>query len=204
MSGIAPPSQMGSHQSSTFMGTLLDAITVSPDVRDQLRSAAPSGDCARGQAEPSIPIRSNEAVRIALLRFPIAFRFERFIDGCLRPAVRNLGRKQKQIGDRRRPARPVAHQIAICSAAARILKCSRENINSARFVIAQTPFHTPESTLRLCAYALFPADQRLRAGPRSERTMPRTALTSRDDQPVLVKIERIVLRVTWARSGGWK
>ncbi|MES2147506.1 MAG: hypothetical protein V4491_06620, partial [Pseudomonadota bacterium] len=100
----------------------LDAITVSPDVRDQLRSAAPSGDCAGGQGEPSVPMRSNEAVRIALLRFHIAFRLERLIDGFLRPAIRNLGREQKQIGDRCRPARLVAHQIAICRAGSRILK----------------------------------------------------------------------------------
>ena len=34
--------------------------------------------------------------------------------------------------------------------------------------------------------------------------MPRTAFTSRDDQPVLVKMVRMVLRVAWVREGGWK
>jgi len=34
--------------------------------------------------------------------------------------------------------------------------------------------------------------------------IPRTALTSRDDQPVFVKIVRMVLRVAWVRDRGWK
>jgi len=36
------------------------------------------------------------------------------------------------------------------------------------------------------------------------RMMPRMALTSRDDHPVLVKIVRTVFRVAWVRLGGWK
>ena len=42
------------------------------------------------------------------------------------------------------------------------------------------------------------------AGPTSARMIPRIAFTSRDDQPVLVKIVRIVFRVAWVRDGGWK
>ena len=38
----------------------------------------------------------------------------------------------------------------------------------------------------------------------SARTTPRIALTSRDDQPVLVKIVRSVFLVAWVREGGWK
>ena len=34
--------------------------------------------------------------------------------------------------------------------------------------------------------------------------MPRTAFTSRDDQPVLVKMVRMVFFVAWVRDGGWK
>jgi hypothetical protein len=41
-------------------------------------------------------------------------------------------------------------------------------------------------------------------GPTSARRIPRTALTSRDDQPVLVKMVLMVLRVAWVRDGGWK
>jgi hypothetical protein len=33
---------------------------------------------------------------------------------------------------------------------------------------------------------------------------PRTAFTSRDDQPVLVKMVRSVFFVAWVRDGGWK
>ena len=34
------------------------------------------------------------------------------------------------------------------------------------------------------------------------RMIPRTAFTSRDDQPVLVKMVRIVFLVAWVREGG--
>jgi hypothetical protein len=46
--------------------------------------------------------------------------------------------------------------------------------------------------------------QRRRTGPTSARMIPRMALTSRDDQPVLVKIVRSVFFVAWVREGGWK
>ena len=49
----------------------------------------------------------------------------------------------------------------------------------------------------------FSASYRRLAGEASARIIPRTALTSRDDQPVLVKIERMVLCVVRDRSGGW-
>ena len=36
------------------------------------------------------------------------------------------------------------------------------------------------------------------------RMIPRIAFTSRDDQPVLVKMVRMVFLVAWVREGGWK
>jgi hypothetical protein len=45
---------------------------------------------------------------------------------------------------------------------------------------------------------------RCRAGPTSARMTPRTALTSREDQPVFVKMVRSVFFVAWVRDGGWK
>src|SRR4051794_4565971 len=53
-------------------------------------------------------------------------------------------------------------------------------------------------------HALAGANHRWRGGPISARKIPRTALTSRDDQPVLVKIVRIVLRLACVLDGGWK
>src|SRR5206468_11532296 len=47
-------------------------------------------------------------------------------------------------------------------------------------------------------------NQRFRAGPTSARMIPRTAFTSREDQPVLVKIVRRVFLVASVRDGGWK
>ena len=38
----------------------------------------------------------------------------------------------------------------------------------------------------------------------SARMIPRIACTSRFDQPALVRMVRIVLRVAGVRSGGWK
>jgi hypothetical protein len=52
--------------------------------------------------------------------------------------------------------------------------------------------------------ALSTYGQRLRAGPTSARITPRTAFTSRDDQPVFVKIVRSVFLVACVREGGWK
>jgi hypothetical protein len=34
--------------------------------------------------------------------------------------------------------------------------------------------------------------------------IPRMAFTSRDDQPVFVKMVRMVFFVAWVREGGWK
>src|SRR5437867_1552258 len=45
---------------------------------------------------------------------------------------------------------------------------------------------------------------RRRGGLTSARMIPRTAFTSRDDQPLLVKMVRIVFLVARVREGGWK
>src|SRR5437870_8194332 len=64
---------------------------------------------------------------------------------------------------------------------------------------------TPKAQIVACCEVRLPFGQSLgRRGPTSARMMPRTALTSRDDQPVLVKIVRSVFRVAWVRDGGWK
>src|SRR5687768_15737169 len=53
--------------------------------------------------------------------------------------------------------------------------------------------HTPQYRSE---FRKAPKNQSLRRrGPTSARRIPRTALTSRDDQPVLVKMVRMVLRV---------
>ena len=46
------------------------------------------------------------------------------------------------------------------------------------------------------------ANYLLRGGSTNARIIPRTAFTSREDQPVLVKIVRMVFFVAWVREGG--
>jgi hypothetical protein len=69
------------------------------------------------------------------------------------------------------------------------------------------PFHSA-SVLQMnrvngCFDQRRPGIYRRLAGEESARMMPRTALISRDDQPALVKIVRMVFWVDGIRSGGW-